>query len=216
MKDPNAELWFHITAGQGPAECALAVVKVLEQIEREAAAASLEFRTVEIGAGSEPGTANSALISISSGTSPSDAAALQSFAASWVGTVQWTARSPFRPEHKRKNWFVGVDVIEPVEETCIDTGDIRWQTMRASGPGGQHVNKTESAVRVIHLPTGTEAMATEERSQHRNRKLAFARLVHKLNQLDAKRFGEARHERWRAHQELQRGNPVRVIRAEER
>ena len=56
----------------------------------------------------------------------------------------------------------------------------------------------------------------EERSQHRNRELALARLMQKLNRLDAARFGEARHERWRAHQELQRGNPIRVFRVEER
>jgi len=158
----------------------------------------------------EPGTAHSALISISGGSE------LEAFAASWIGTVQWTARSPFRPEHKRKNWFVGVDVIEPVDETSFSPQDVHWQTMRASGPGGQHVNKTESAVRVIHVPTGTEATAMEERSQYRNRKLALARLMQKLNRLDAKRFGEARHVRWRAHQDLQRGNPVRVFRVEER
>jgi protein subunit release factor A len=70
-----------------------------------------------------------------------------------------------------------VDVIEPVDETCFNPKDIRWQTMRASGPGGQHVNETESAVRVIHLPTDTEATAMEERSQHRNR----TRLMQKLN-----------------------------------
>jgi len=196
------ELWLHITAGQGPAECAWAVVKVLEQIQKEAVAASFQCRTLEIEPGPEPGTAQSALISIS------DAA----FANSWIGTVQWTARSPFRPLHKRKNWFVGIDVFEPVDETSFSPRDLRWETMRASGPGGQHVNKTESAVRVIHLPTGTAATAMEERSQHRNRKLALALLMRKLKQLDANRFGEARQERWRAHQELQRGNPVRVLR----
>ena len=210
MTEQKRELWLHITAGQGPAECAWAVVKVLEQTQKEALALSIEFKTVEIEPGPEPGTAHSALISISGGRE------LEAFAASWIGTVQWTARSPFRPDHKRKNWFVGVDVIEPVDETCFNPRDIRWQTMRASGPGGQHVNKTESVVRVIHVPTGTEATAMEERSQHRNRKLALARLMQKLNQLDATRFGEARHERWRAHQELQRGNPIRVFRVEER
>ena len=215
MKDQNQGLWLHITAGQGPAECAWAVVKVLEQIQKEAVAASLQFRTLEIQSGAEPGTAHSALISISR-VSISGPAALQSFAASWIGTVQWTARMPFRPLHKRKNWFVGIDVFEPVDETSFSPQDIRWEAMRASGPGGQRVNKTESAIRVIHMPTGTEATATEERSQHRNRKLALARLIQKLNQVDAKRFGEARHERWRAHQELQRGNPVRVLRADER
>jgi peptide chain release factor len=206
MMNPNRELWLHITAGQGPAECAWAVVKVLEQIKEEAWNASLQFKAVEIEPGPEPGTAQSALISMSGGET------LESFASSWAGTVQWTARSPFRPEHKRKNWFVGVDVVEPVDETCFDVKDIRWETMRASGPGGQHVNRTESAVRVTHVPTGVQASAMEERSQHRNRKLALARLIQKLHQIDAKRFGDERHARWRAHHDLQRGNPVRILR----
>ena len=84
------------------------------------------------------------------------------------------------PHHKRKNWFVGIDVLEPVDETGFNVKEVRWDTMRASGPGGQHVNRTESAVRVTHLPTGVRATAMEERSQHRNRKLALARLKKKL------------------------------------
>jgi peptide chain release factor len=182
------------------------VVRVLEQIQQEANSASLEFRAIEIEPGPEPGTAQSALVSISGG------AELEGFATCWRGTVQWTERSPFRPDHKRKNWFVGVDILEPVDETRFDLREVRWETMRASGPGGQHVNRTESAVRVTHLPTGVQAMATEERSQHRNRKLALARLTKKLNEIDSKRYGDAREERWRAHQELERGNPVRVFR----
>lgn len=86
--------------------------------------------------------------------------------------------------------------------------------MRASGRGGQHVNRTESAVRATHVSSGVQATAMEERSQHRNRKLALARLTKKLNEIDSKRYGEAREERWRAHQELERGNPVRVFRKE--
>jgi peptide chain release factor len=208
MTDRTRQLWFQITAGQGPAECSWAVVKLLEQIQQEAVSASLEFKTIEIEQGPEPGTAQSALISISGGP------ALESFANSWQGTVQWIARSPFRPEHKRKNWFVGIDVIEPVDETRFDAKDVRWETMRASGPGGQHVNRTESAVRVTHVPTGVQATALEERSQHRNRKLALARLTRKLNEIDSKRERDSREKRWRAHQELDRGNPVRVFRME--
>jgi peptide chain release factor len=151
------------------------------------------------------------LVSISA-TGISGDAALESFANSWRGTVQWTARSPFRPEHKRKNWFVGVEILEPADETRFNPNDVRWETMRASGPGGQHVNRTESAVRVTHLPTGVQAIAMEERSQHRNRKLALARLLQKLNEIGRRRHDDAREERWRAHQELERGNPVRVFR----
>ena len=208
MTDRKQEVWLQVTAGQGPSECAWAVVRVLEQIQQEAKSASLEFKTIEIEPGPESGTAQSALVSVAG------EAQLEGFANSWRGTVQWTARSPFRPAHKRKNWFVGIEVIEPVDETHFDLREVRWETMRASGPGGQHVNRTESAVRVTHLPTGVQATAMEERSQHRNRKLALARLAKKLNEINSKRYGDAREERWRAHQELERGNPVRVFRME--
>ena len=206
MSGDKHELWLQISAGQGPAECAWAVVKTIEAIEAEAHSAALVFRTVEVEPGPQPGTAQSALISITADEP------LARFAESWSGTVQWIARSPFRPEHKRKNWFVGVEVLQPVDETRIQAADLRWDTMRASGPGGQHVNRTESAVRVTHVPTGIQALAMEERSQHRNRKLALARLVQKIDALNAGRRGQAREERWRAHHDLERGNPVRVFR----
>ncbi len=205
MTNENRELWLQITAGQGPVECAWAVVKVMEEIQREASAVSIVWKTLEIEPGPEPGTAQSVLISISGGIE------LESFVASWSGTVQWTECSPFRPEHKRKNWFVGIEAIKPVEESRFRPTDVRWETMRASGPGGQHVNRTESAVRVTHLPTGIQATAAEERSQHRNRKLALARLARKLADVDSQRQDEAREARWRAHQQLQRGNPVRIF-----
>ena len=208
MSSRSREVWLHITAGQGPLECAWAVAQILEKMRNEALAASLEFKTIEIEPGAESGTVHSALVSISGGNE------LLSFVASWGGTIQWVARSPWRPDHKRKNWFVGIDVIEPVDESRFDPKDVRWETMRASGPGGQHVNRTESAVRVTHLPTGLTAIAMEERSQHRNRKLALARLARTLEELNSKCRGEFARARWRAHQRLQRGSPVRVFEAD--
>jgi ribosome-associated protein len=62
--------------------------------------------------------------------------------------------------------------------------EVRVDTYRASGPGGQHVNRTESAVRLTHLPSGVVATATEHRSQIRNREIAFERLIHKLRLLN--------------------------------
>jgi peptide chain release factor len=206
MSDRKYEIWLQVSAGQGPAECAWAAVKTVEEIQREAAAASLEFRAVEIMPGREPGTAESALLSIR-GDAP-----LTGFVDSWHGTVQWIARSPFRPTHKRRNWFVGVEVLEPVDEARLAARDLRWETMRASGPGGQHVNRTESAVRVTHVPTGIQAAAMEERSQHRNKKLAMARLVQKIEALNNGRVEQAREVRWRAHHGVERGNAVRVFR----
>lgn len=206
MSDKKYELWLQISAGQGPIECARAVVKTIEEVQREASSASLGFRTIEIEPGPKEGTAQSALISIT-GNVP-----LDTFAESWCGTVQWIMRSPFRPEHKRKNWFVGIDILQPVDELKFHPGDLQWETMRASGPGGQHVNRTESAVRITHLPTGIQATAAEERSQHRNRKLAAARLVQKIESLNAGYLEHSCQERWHAHYEIERGNPIRVFR----
>jgi peptide chain release factor len=202
------EVWMQLTAGQGPAECSWAVMRVLEEIQKDALRASLACKVIEVEPGPEGGTAQSVLISVAG-----EAMGLASFAGSWNGTVQWIERSVFRPEHKRKNWFVGISVIEQVDETRVRPLELRWETMRASGPGGQHVNRTESAVRVTHVPTGLQAVAMEERSQHRNRRLALARLLQKVDEMDSRKLGEARRERWRSHQELQRGGPVRVLRA---
>jgi len=199
------EVWLYVTAGQGPVECALAVVKVIGEIESECVRAGVLFQAIEIEPGPETGTANSALVSISG-------VGVEAVAKSWEGTVQWVARSPFRKEHRRRNWFVGVEVVEPVEESRFVATDILWETMRASGPGGQHVNRTESAVRVTHRPTGLQAVAQEERSQHRNRKLALARLAKKIADMDREKKGETRQRMWRANLELERGNAVRVLR----
>jgi peptide chain release factor len=191
-------IWLQVTAGQGPAECEWAMAEVTKRLIAEAAAAHLEANIIE-------STERSTLLSLSGdGAAP--------FAESWQGTIQWMARSPFRPTHKRKNWFVGVELFTPVEPTQFRPAELQWETMRASGPGGQHVNRTESAVRVTHVPTGTQASATEERSQFRNRALALARLMQKLNAAQGEREAAVRRDRWRQHQSLERGNAVRTLR----
>ncbi len=65
--------------------------------------------------------------------------------------------------------------------------DVQFQTMRGSGPGGQHRNKVETAVRATHIPTGITAIATEHRSQHRNKQLALERLQNRLSERNKKR-----------------------------
>ena len=84
--------------------------------------------------------------------------------------------------------------------------------MRTSSPGGQHVNRTEAAVQITHVPTGTVAIARKERSQHRNRSLALARLAAALDGREREAGRVAERERWSRHDALERGNPIRVLR----
>ena len=92
---------------------------------------------------------------------------------------------------KRKIWFAGVNIIDSLSlEYEIKQSDVKYETMRAGGPGGQHVNTTDSAVRAIHIPTGIRTVARDERSQHANKELAlkwtrilFSAKVTKLNEL---------------------------------
>ncbi len=91
--------------------------------------------------------------------------------------------SPFNSEGKRQTSFAAVDVSPEIDDSIvieIDESDVRVDLYRAAGAGGQHVNKTESAVRLTHMPTGTVAACQSERSQHQNRATAWKMLRAKM------------------------------------
>ncbi|OQX08992.1 MAG: peptide chain release factor H [Desulfobacteraceae bacterium IS3] len=195
--------WLQITSGRGPEECCWVVAQLAKAIINEASAKGYKAHVLETIPGITPNIFKSALIAIEGENIPS-------FVSTWEGTIQWIGNSMFRPNHKRKNWFVGVNFLNPPQEKDLKLNDVKIETMRSSGAGGQHVNKTESAVRVTHIATGIIAVAREERSQHLNRKLALSRLYEKLKQEKDDMTLKQQQDRWTCHNRLERGNPIRI------
>jgi peptide chain release factor len=132
-------VWLQITAGQGPGECRWVVAQVVDVLYHEAAQQGIDCKLLEGVPGDEENILKSALLEL-------EGEGVQAFAAGWEGTIQWIGKSPCRPNHKRKNWFVGVEVYAPPQRPQWSESDLRTEVMRSSGPGGQHVNKTNSAV----------------------------------------------------------------------
>jgi peptide chain release factor 2 len=120
--------------------------------------------------------------------------------------------SPFNSEGKRQTSFSAVDVtpeVEDSEEIEIDEADVRTDTYRASGAGGQHVNKTDSAVRLTHLPTGIAVQCQQERSQHKNRALAWKMLRAQIARLEEMKREEAEAAKYQTKARVGFGSQIR-------
>ncbi|RAJ08589.1 peptide chain release factor [Chitinophaga skermanii] len=198
------KLIIQISSGRGPVECARVVAKVKEKIVAHAKAAHIALDTIEEVKGDLKGTFLSVtLLAFGHG--------VRDVFQEWEGTIQWIAESPYRKFHKRKNWFVGVSLFDPGAAQKWNPKDVVFETCRSGGPGGQNVNKVETAVRGIHQPSGISVTVTDTRSQLQNKQLCLQRLEEKFHAVQAARLAEQQQSQWQEHNELERGDAVKVL-----
>lgn len=193
-----------LSSGRGPAECCWVVSQVLKQILIEIRSMGYTYHIIDEQQGDLPGTYHSVSLSVAGNE-------LIHLQKSWEGTIQWTGISMYRKHHKRKNWFVAVQFRKNTDLLSIDLNQLKFQTMRSGGKGGQHVNKVSTAVRVTHTPTGISVTSSTHRSQLQNKKLALQKLQLKLEERQLEEAGKQASRNWQEKIEIERGNPIRVF-----
>ena len=192
--------YIQITAGRGPVECARAVTLVARELLKT-------IPSIQLSDCEPHNQVDGCFMSMTFTTTE---LIPQSIVNDWQGTILWrSTKNPYRPGHKRSNWFVGINFFEEVELPHIDESDIVYETCRSGGKGGQNVNKVETTVRATHIPTGLSVKCSDERSQSQNKTLARERLLLKIRQLNDKALAESQSRQWSNHDSLERGNPVK-------
>ena len=191
---------MQISSGMGPIECRAAVGGIFRALKKEYP----DIQQITCNKGEAEEIYSSIIFS-----SDQDLSYLQ-------GTMEWICKSKFRPSHKRKNWFVDVSIIPEADEVYekISPDDITIESYRSGGPGGQHVNKIESEVRITHLPTGITVTSTKERSQYMNKQDALRKLSAILKNANIASRDSQKAVAWAKHAQIQRGNPVRIYEGE--
>jgi len=130
------------------------------------------------------------------------------------GTHLWKSQSPFRPKHKRKNWYFTLLCEREDEEILFDESKVIYQSMKSPKKGGQHVNTTNSGVRAVYKPINLEAISYDERSQYRNKSIALKRLKEKVLVLCEEKKALEKNKSWKESKTFERGNTVKIFEGE--
>ena len=198
---------IQITSGRGPAECNFVVTNVFRKFSEACKKEAINMEVIEREIDADFNQITNILLEI-------EGEQLNTFLSSWIGTILWIGKSPYRKFHQRKNWFIGCFEVEIPKQNNMLANEIVYQSMRSSGNGGQNVNKVNSAVRATHKPTGISVVSMDSRSQHQNKKIATTRLLLKLQEAENEKLKDLVHEKWTNQTSIERGNPVKTFRGE--
>ena len=205
------QTYVQFTAGRGPVECAAACYVISRKFADEIQKIKLVPTVVDYESDDEFGV-RSIIFKIDKVTCKE----IDTIRSKWEGTIKFISiKNSFRPNHKRKNWFIGCNFFD-VDDTKItfDMNDIKIDLMRSSGPGGQNVNKVESGVRLTHIPTGIIVKCIMTRDQKQNLKVAKEIMQAKLDLLNNTKEANIKNLFWMSHDSLERGGEVMTIKGE--
>lgn len=205
------QTYVQFTAGRGPVECAAACYVISRKFADEIQKIKLVPTVVDYESDDEFGF-RSIIFKIGKITNKE----IDTIRSKWEGTIKFISiKNSFRPNHKRKNWFIGCNFFD-VDDTKItfDMNDIKIDLMRSSGPGGQNVNKVESGVRLTHIPTGIIVKCIMTRDQKQNLKVAKEIMQAKLDLLNNTKEANIKNLFWMSHDSLERGGEVMTIKGE--